>query len=218
MSILKLKVLGKIVDSGLVAVVRAETSEQAERIAEACARGGVAAIEITFTVPGAASVIAHLAKIYKSGEILVGAGTVLDPETARAAILAGAHFVVSPSLNLETARLCNRYQIPYMPGAGTVRDVVEAMESGADIVKVFPGEILGPAFVKAVKGPLPQAALMPTGGVSLENVAEWIHAGCVAVGVGGNLTAGAKKGDFQSITDLAKQFVDKIQKARQKSS
>jgi 2-dehydro-3-deoxyphosphogluconate aldolase/(4S)-4-hydroxy-2-oxoglutarate aldolase len=218
MSILKLKVLGKIVDSGLVAVVRAESSEQAARIAEACARGGVAAIEITFTVPGATNVIADLAKIYKSGEILVGAGTVLDPETARAAILAGAHFVVSPSLNVETARLCNRYQIPYVPGAGTVRDVVEAMESGADIVKVFPGEILGPAFVKAVKGPLPQAALMPTGGVSLENVAEWIHAGCVAVGVGGNLTAGAKKGDFQSITDLAKQFVEKIQQARHKSS
>jgi len=218
MSILKLKVLGKIVDSGLVAVVRGESSDQAARIAEACARGGVAAIEITFTVPGATSVIADLAKIYQSGEILVGAGTVLDPETARAAILAGAHFVVSPSLNVETARLCNRYQIPYMPGAGTVRDVVEAMESGADIVKVFPGEILGPAFVKAVKGPLPQAALMPTGGVSLENVVEWIHAGCVAVGVGGNLTAGAKKGDFQSITDLAKQFVEKIQQARQKSS
>jgi 2-dehydro-3-deoxyphosphogluconate aldolase / (4S)-4-hydroxy-2-oxoglutarate aldolase len=218
MSILKLEVLGKIVDSGLVAVVRAESSDQGARIAEACARGGVAAIEITFTVPGATNVIADLAKIYKSGEILVGAGTVLDPETARAAILSGAHFVVSPSLNVETARLCNRYQIPYIPGAGTVRDVVEAMECGADIVKVFPGEILGPAFVKAVRGPLPQAALMPTGGVSLENVAEWIHAGCVAVGVGGNLTAGAKKGDFQSITDLAKQFVEKIRQARQKSS
>jgi len=218
MSILKLNVLSKIVDSGLVAVIRAESSQQAEQIAEACARGGAAAIEITFTVPGAVNVIADLAKIYQSGEILLGAGTVLDPETARAAILAGAHFVVSPSLNVETARLCNRYQIPYMPGAGTVRDVVEAMESGADIVKVFPGEILGPAFVKAVKGPLPQAALMPTGGVSLENVAEWIHAGCVAVGVGGNLTAGAKKGDFQSITDIAKQFVEKIQKARHKSS
>ena len=218
MSILKLNVLSKIVDSGLVAVIRAESSQQAEQIAEACARGGAAAIEITFTVPGAVNVIADLAKIYQSGEILLGAGTVLDPETARAAILAGAHFVVSPSLNVETARLCNRYQIPYMPGAGTVRDVVEAMESGADIVKVFPGEILGPAFVKAVKGPLPQAALMPTGGVSLENVAEWIHAGCVAVGVGGNLTADAKKGDFQSITDIAKQFVEKIQKARHKSS
>jgi 2-dehydro-3-deoxyphosphogluconate aldolase/(4S)-4-hydroxy-2-oxoglutarate aldolase len=214
MSILKLKVLGKIVESGLVAVVRAENSDQAARIAEACARGGVAALEITFTVPGAALVIEDLAKKCRSGEILLGAGTVLDPETARAAILAGAQFVVSPSLSVETARLCNRYQVPYMPGAGTVREVVEAMEYGADIVKIFPGETLGPAFVKAVKGPLPQASLMPTGGVSLENVAEWIKAGCVAVGVGGNLTGGARKGAFQSITDLARQFIEKIKQAR----
>jgi 2-dehydro-3-deoxyphosphogluconate aldolase/(4S)-4-hydroxy-2-oxoglutarate aldolase len=212
----KLKVLEKSVGSGLVAVVRAESSDQAARIAEACARGGVGAIEVTFTVPGAAAVIADLVKTYKSGEILIGAGTVLDPETARAAILVGAQFVVSPSLNASTARLCNRYQIPYMPGAGTIREVVEAMECGADIVKAFPGEILGPAFVKAVTGPLPQASLMPTGGVSLENVGEWIEAGSVAVGVGGNLTGGAKRGDFQSITDLAKQFIARIQQARGK--
>jgi 2-dehydro-3-deoxyphosphogluconate aldolase / (4S)-4-hydroxy-2-oxoglutarate aldolase len=216
MSIAKLKILGKIVESGLVAVVRAESSDQAERIGEACVHGGVGAIELTFTVPGAAAVIAHLTKTYQSGEILIGAGTVLDPETARAAILAGAQFVVSPSVNTDTARLCNRYQVPYMPGAGTTRDVVEAMECGADIVKVFPGELLGPAFVKAVLGPLPQASLMPTGGVSLENVADWIEAGCVAVGVGGNLTAGAKKGDFQSITEVAKQFIARIQQARGK--
>jgi len=211
-----MKVLEKIIGSGLVAVVRAESSERAARIAVACARGGVGAVEVTFTIPGAAAVIADLAKAYKSGEILVGAGTVLDPETARVAILAGAQFVVSPSLNAATSRLCNRYQIPYMPGAATLREVIEAMECGADIVKAFPGELLGPAFVKAVTGPLPQASLMPTGGVSLENVGEWIKAGSVAVGVGGNLTAGAKRGDFQSITDLAKQFGDKIQQARAK--
>jgi len=144
----------------------------------------------------------------------LGAGTVLDPETARIAILAGAQFVVSPSLNPETARLCNRYQIPYMPGAATIREVIEAMECGAVIVKVFPGETLGPAFVKAVKGPLPQASLMPTGGVTLENVGEWIKAGSVAIGVGSNLTAGAKTGDFSSITHLARQFVEKIKEAR----
>ena len=214
MSMMKLKVLGKIVDSGLVAVVRAESSEQAARIVDACAQGGVAAVEITFTVPGAANVIADLSRRFTGDQILVGAGTVLDPETARAAILSGAQFVVSPCLNLETARLCNRYQVPYMPGAGSVKEVVEAMERGADIVKVFPGETLGPAFVKAVRGPLPYASLMPTGGVALENVAEWIHAGCVAVGVGGNLTAGAKKGAFQSITDLARQFIARIRQAR----
>jgi len=197
----------------LVAVIRAENSDQAARIAEAAASGGVAALEITFTVPGAAGVIEHLAK-KRSAEILLGAGTVLDPETARIAILAGGQFVVSPALNPETARLCNRYQVPYMPGASTLREVIEAMECGADIVKVFPGEILGPAFVKAVKGPLPQAQLMPTGGVSLENVAQWIHAGSVAIGVGGHLTAGAKTGDFASITHIARQFVEKIREAR----
>jgi len=214
MPLSKIKVLSRIVESGLVAIVSADSSDQAERIAEACALGGVAAVEITFTVPGAAAVISDLAKRYSSGEILLGAGTVLDPETARIAILAGAQYIISPSLNVGTARLCNRYQIPYMPGAGSVRDIVEAMECGADIIKVFPGESLGPDFVKAARGPLPQANLMPTGGVSIDNVASWIHAGCVAVGVGGHLTAGAKTGDFQSITDLAKRFIDVIQKAR----
>jgi len=121
--------------------------------------------------------------------------------------------VVSPSLNPETARLCNRYQIPYIPGASTLREVIEGMECGADIVKVFPGETLGPAFVKAVRGPLPQASHMPTGGVRLKNVGEWIQAGCVAVGVGGSLTDGAKTGDFQSITEMSRQFVAWIRQA-----
>jgi len=213
---LKLKVLGKVIQSGLVAIVRTNSSDQAARIGEACARGGAAAIEITFTVPGATAVIEALAKQYASGEILIGAGTVLDPETARIAILAGAQYIVSPSVSPETARLCNRYQVPYMPGASTMREIVDAMECGADIVKLFPGETLGPAFVKAVKGPLPQASLMPTGGVAIDNVAEWIKAGAVAVGVGGSLTAGAQSGNFQQITDTAKQFIERIQQARKK--
>jgi 2-dehydro-3-deoxyphosphogluconate aldolase/(4S)-4-hydroxy-2-oxoglutarate aldolase len=211
--IVKSEVLARILTSGLVSVIRADSHDQAERIADACAQGGVAALEITYTVPRATSVIEHLAKKL-SGDILLGAGTVLDPETARIAILAGAKFVVSPSLSPETARLCNRYQIPYMPGAATIREVIEAMECGAEIVKVFPGEILGPAFVKAVKAPLPHASLMPTGGVTLANVGEWIKAGSAAVGVGSNLTAGAKTGDFSSITHLARQFVEKIKEAR----
>jgi 2-dehydro-3-deoxyphosphogluconate aldolase / (4S)-4-hydroxy-2-oxoglutarate aldolase len=215
MSITKTEVLSKIVESGLVAVIRAEGPEQASCMAEACAQGGAAALEITFTVPGASKVIEHLAKEFR-GKILVGAGTVLDPETARIAILAGAEFVVSPAVSTATARLCNRYRVPYMPGAATMGEVIEALECGADIVKVFPGEVLGPAFVKAVKGPLPQAQLMPTGGVGIENVAEWIKAGAVAVGVGGNLTAGAKTGDFASITALARQFVEKIKEARKR--
>lgn len=212
----KLAILQKIMESGLVAVVRADNSEKAFKIADACIAGGVAAIEITFTVPGAVDVIKDLCNRYNSGEIIIGAGTVLDPETARAAILAGAQYVVSPSLNVETVRLCNRYQIPVMPGAMTIKEVVEAMEAGADIVKVFPGEIFGPKFIKAVKGPVPQAPLMPTGGVSLDNVEEWIRAGCVAVGAGSSLTAGAKTGDYQLITDVARQFIAKIRQARGK--
>jgi 2-dehydro-3-deoxyphosphogluconate aldolase / (4S)-4-hydroxy-2-oxoglutarate aldolase len=211
----KWEVLQRIADSGLVAVVRAEDPSQAAQIAEALAEGGVGAIEIAFTVPGAADVIKCLAQ---SGslhrKILLGAGTVLDPETARIAILAGAAYIVSPSLNVDTARLCNRYQVPYLPGAGTLREIVEALECGAGIIKIFPGESLGPDFIKAVKAPLPQAPLMPTGGVSLENVAAWVKAGCVAVGVGGHLTAGAKTGDFDSVTRSAKAFVARIQEAR----
>ncbi len=210
----KLNVLQKIMDSGVVAVVRAESSEQAVKIADACLKGGVAAIEITFTVPGAADVIKDLAANYKNGEIIIGAGTVLDSETARIAILAGAQYIVSPSFNAETVKLCNRYQVPIMAGCMTIKEVVEAMEAGTDIIKLFPGEALGASFVKALKGPLPQAPVMPTGGVGLDNVADWIKAGCVAVGVGGNLTAGAKKGDYESITEIGKQFIEKVRQAR----
>ncbi|WP_378956630.1 bifunctional 2-keto-4-hydroxyglutarate aldolase/2-keto-3-deoxy-6-phosphogluconate aldolase [Pelosinus sp. sgz500959] len=212
--IAKFNRIQRITKSGVVAVVRGDTSEQALRVAEACRKGGVNAIEITFTIPGASKVIEDLTKAYKDDEMIIGAGTVLDPETARIAILAGAQYIVSPSFNLETVKLCNRYQIPIMTGAMTIDGVVAAMEAGVDIVKIFPGEVFGPSFIKAIKGPLPQANLMPTGGVSLENVDQWIKAGCVAVGVGSNLTGGAKTGDYQLITDIAKQFVEKVKIAR----
>lgn len=212
----KIKVLQRILDAGLVAVVRAENSDQALRIAEAVQIGGCPAIEITFTTPGAQRVIEDLAARYKSDEMIIGAGTVLDPETARIAILSGATYVVSPSINLETIRLCNRYQVPIMPGAMTIKEVVTAMEAGADIIKLFPGEAFGPTMIKAIKGPLPQAPLMPTGGVSVDNATEWIKAGAVALGVGGSLTAGAKTGDYDSITRIAKEFIAKIQEARGK--
>lgn len=211
---LKLRVLGRIVDSGLVAVIRADNSDDAIRIAGACAEGGAAAIEITFTVPGAARVIEELSKRNNSETLVVGAGTVLDSETARIAALSGAQFIVSPALNAGTAQFCNRYQIPYLPGAATVREVIEAMEAGADIVKVFPGETLGPRFVRAVKSALPHASLMPTGGVSVENVREWIEAGCVAVGAGGHLTRAAAAGDYRSVTELTKRFIEQIRQAR----
>ncbi len=207
-------VLTKICDSGVVAVVRAENGEKAKRIADACLEGGVPAIELTFTVPMAHKVIEELAKEYSGGEMILGAGTVMDSETARIAILSGAQYIVSPYFNAETVRLCNRYRVPCMPGAMTIKEVVEAMESGADIVKVFPGEAFGPKILKAIKGPVPQAKMMPTGGVDLSNVGEWIKAGAVAVGAGGSLTKGAKTGDYKAITETAKEFIAKVKEAR----
>ena len=213
----KADVITSIKTTGLVAVIRAENTEQAYRITEACIEGGVAAIEITFTVPGALAVIQYLSSKYNSGEILVGAGTVLDPETARIAILEGAQYVVSPYLNVDTVRLCNRYQIACMPGAMTVREVVECMEAGADIIKIFPGELFGAAIIKAIQTPLPQAQLMPTGGVSIDNVGEWIQAGACAVGVGGDLTGPAKSGEYSIIIDRARKYIGKINEARRKA-
>ncbi|RYG63671.1 bifunctional 4-hydroxy-2-oxoglutarate aldolase/2-dehydro-3-deoxy-phosphogluconate aldolase [bacterium] len=212
----KLDILHRLTSVGLVAVVRAESAEQAIRISEATLEGGCPAIEVTFTVPGAHKVIEALAERYKASELILGAGTVLDPETARIAILSGATYVVSPSLNLETVRLCNRYQVPIMPGAMTIREVIEAMEAGADIIKLFPGEAFGPGFIKSIKGPLPQAPLMPTGGVDVENVGEWIAAGAVAVGAGSSLIGAAKTGDYAKITATAREFIAKIAEARGK--
>jgi 2-dehydro-3-deoxyphosphogluconate aldolase/(4S)-4-hydroxy-2-oxoglutarate aldolase len=212
----KEQIISRIREIGLVAVVRAESEDKAVRITEACLEGGVAAIEITFTVPGAHKVIETLANRFSQEQIVLGAGTVLDSETARIAILSGAQYVVSPHLNLDTVKLCNRYRIACMPGAMTIREVIECMEAGADIVKVFPGELFGPKIIKSIKGPVPQAELMPTGGVSVENAAEWIKAGAVALGAGSSLTAGAKTGDYKKIIETARQFIQIIKEARDK--
>lgn len=210
----KFDVLQRITSVGVVAVVRADNEEQAIKISEACIKGGIPAIEMTFTVPGAAECIKTLKKTFKPSELIVGAGTVLDSETARVAILAGAEYIVSPGFDLETAKLCNRYQIPYMPGCVTITEMIRAMEAGCDIIKLFPGNLTGPSYVKSVKGPLPQINIMPTGGVSLSNVKDWINAGVVAVGTGSDLTAPAKSGDYNGVVDLAKQFVKAVKEAR----
>jgi len=207
-------ILTRIQDAGIVAVVRAEDTDTAIRITDACIEGGVAAIELTFTVPHADKVIEELAKRYTSDEIILGAGTVLDAATARIAMLSGAEYIVSPALDIDTLKMCNRYRVPMMPGIMTVREALLAMENGADILKVFPGELFGPKIIKAIKGPIPYAKMMPTGGVNVDNVGEWIKAGAVAVGAGGALTAGAKTGDFNKITETAKQFVANINAAR----
>lgn len=207
----KEQVITKIKEAGLVAVVRAESSEKAVEITEACIEGGVAAIELTFTVPFAHNVIEDLAKRYGgSGKIILGAGTVLDPETARIAILSGAEYVVSPSLNLETIKLCNRYRVPVMPGIMTLTEAVTAMEAGADIIKVFPGQLFGPQIIKAIRGPIPYAQIMPTGGVNADNAGEWIEAGAVAVGAGGKLVSGS----YEEIVAAAQKFLKNIKLAR----
>lgn len=209
------KVVERITEGGLVAVVRAESIEQAERITEACIEGGVAAIELTFTVPKAHRLIEHMADRYSgSNEITIGAGTVLDSETARTAILSGAQYVVSPHLDERIVTLCNRYAVACMPGIFTPTEAVRALELGVDILKVFPGDIATPKFIKSLLGPLPQARMMPSGGVSVDNVEEWIKAGAVAVGAGGSLTGKAKDGNYAAITETAKLFIEKIRHAR----
>ncbi len=212
----KEQILTRIQDCGIVAVVRAETSDEAERIVDACMEGGVAAIELTFTVPHADKVIESLAKKYSPEDIILGAGTVMDAPTARIAMLSGANYIVSPYFDAETVKMCNRYRTAVMPGIMTVREAVMAMEAGADILKVFPGDLYGPKIIKDIKGPIPYAKMMPTGGVTAENVGEWIKAGAVAVGAGGSLTAGAKSGDYALITETAKKFVANIKEARAK--
>jgi 2-dehydro-3-deoxyphosphogluconate aldolase/(4S)-4-hydroxy-2-oxoglutarate aldolase len=211
-------IITSICNVGIVAVVRADNSDQALRIADACLEGGISAMEITFTIPAAHKVIDALSQAYPNGEMIIGAGTVMDPETARIAILSGAHFVVSPYMNLETVKHCNRYRLPCMPGAITIKEVVEAMEAGSDMIKLFPGEVFGTKMIKAIHGPIPQAKLMPTGGVDILNAKEWIKAGAAALGAGSSLIGGAKMGNYTDITAKAKQFVSLIKEAREEIS
>ena len=210
----KFDVLTRIAKCGVVAVVRAKNEEEAINIAKACTDGGVESTEVTFTVPGADRVIRALKEQIPASKLCVGAGSVLDPETARAAILAGAEFIVAPSWNMEVALLCNRYQVPYVPGCQTIKEIVTAMEYGSDVIKVFPGDMLGPDFIKDVKGPLPYCDLMPSGGVNLENAGEWIKKGAVAISSGSHLTAPAAKGDLAETTVRARQYVEAVKAAR----
>ena len=176
--------------------------------------GGVAAIELTFTVPHEDKLIEAMRAKYSSGEIIIGAGTVMDAATARIAILAGAEYIVSPYFDPETVKTCNRYGIPSMPGIYTPTEAVHAMECGADVLKVFPGDIATPSFIKDIHGPIPNAVMMPSGGVDVDNVKDWIKAGAVAVGAGSSLIKGAKTGDYDLITETGKLFVERIKEAR----
>lgn len=207
--------LKRVIDGGIVAVVRFADPRPLVEVVRALAEGGVTVAEVTFTVPNAIDVIRE-AKRQLGDRVLLGAGTVLDPETARAAFLAGAEFVVAPSLNLDVIRMCRRYDKLVMPGAFTPTEIVTAWEAGADIVKVFPADVVGPAFFKAMRGPLPQVKLMPTGGVDLTTAAEFLKAGAVCLGVGSQLVDPklVAAGDFARITQLARQYVEIVKQHR----
>jgi 2-dehydro-3-deoxyphosphogluconate aldolase/(4S)-4-hydroxy-2-oxoglutarate aldolase len=204
----------RILDAGLVVVIRAGSADLAEKMAKACFEGGITVMEVALTTPDGLNLIHKLQQSLGPQGALIGAGTVLDAPTARQAIDAGARYIVTPVVDEETIRLCNRYQIPSLPGAMTVREIILALEAGADIVKLFPGETLGPAFLRAVLAPLPHAPLMPTGGVSAGNAAEWIAAGAVALGVGGSVTTPADQGDFAAVARRARELVAIISAAR----
>jgi 2-dehydro-3-deoxyphosphogluconate aldolase / (4S)-4-hydroxy-2-oxoglutarate aldolase len=208
--------LGRILDGGIVAVIRAETGEHLVRVIGTLAEEGITATEITFTVPDAIDVIRQVRRELGDAVVL-GAGTVLDPETARAALLAGAEYIVSPTVNLDVIRLCRRYDAVVMPGALTPTEVLSAWEAGADVVKIFPADLGGPPYLKTLRGPLPQVRLMPTGGVDLTTAEAFLQAGACCLGVGSQLVEpkAVAAGDFARLRDLARQYADIVRRFRE---
>jgi len=207
--------LKRIVSGGIVAVVRSDKSAELVKVVQALADGGVTAAEVTFTVPDAIDVI-HQIRREVGDAVVLGAGTVLDSETARAALLAGAEYIVAPTLDLEVIRLCRRYDKAVMPGAFTPTEVLTAWEAGADVVKIFPADVGGPAYLKALRGPLPQIRVMPTGGVDLSTAEAFLAAGACCLGVGSALVdpKAISTGDLARIRDLAAQYVAIVRRVR----
>jgi len=208
-------IIQQVEATGIVAIIRAADSAQLIDVVSALRDGGVTCIEVTMTTPNALEVIRQ-ARTACGESAAIGVGTVLDAQTARAAILAGAQFVVAPVLDLPTIETCKRYSVPVMPGAMTPTEIVRAWQAGADFVKVFPTSTLGATFIKDLRGPLPQIKLVPTGGVNLDTVADFIKAGCAAVGVGGALVSSQAlaKRDLTAIRRTATEFLERIRQAR----
>jgi 2-dehydro-3-deoxyphosphogluconate aldolase / (4S)-4-hydroxy-2-oxoglutarate aldolase len=208
-------ILKRVLDGGIVAVVRAESGESLVKVVRALAEGGVTAAEITFTVPDAVDVIRQVRKEIGDAVVL-GAGTVLDTETARIALLAGAEYIVTPTVNVDVIRLCRRYDKVIMSGAFTPTEVLTAWEAGADVVKIFPAEIGGPPYLKALRGPLPQVRVMPTGGVDLNTAESFLKAGACCLGVGGSLVEpkAVAGGDYARLRDLAGQYAAIVRRFR----
>jgi 2-dehydro-3-deoxyphosphogluconate aldolase/(4S)-4-hydroxy-2-oxoglutarate aldolase len=207
--------LRQILDCGIVAVVRSPDSRQLVEVVRALADGGVGVAEITMTVPDALDVVRQVRREL-GDRVLLGAGTILDPETGRAALLAGAEYLVAPTLNLDLIRLCQRYDKLVMPGAFTPTEILTAWEAGADVVKVFPAEVVGPAFFKALRGPLPQIRLMPTGGVDLNTAGEFLRAGACCLGLGSQLVEpkAVAERNFDRIRELARKYVEVVRQVR----
>lgn len=213
----KYEAIKAVQKSGVIAVVRGFSEQNAYKIAKASIKGGVKAIELAFTSPSANVTISHLVQEYKNDkEVVVGAGTVLDPATARMAIVAGAKFIVSPSFNAQTAMLCNTYAVPYIPGCFTPTEVQTAMSYGADVVKIFPGSVSGKTIINEMHGPFPYVNIMPTGGVSLSNMHEWFEDGAFVVGVGGALSGPGKKENYDAVTKNAQDFHNELVKIRKR--
>lgn len=196
-------ILTQITDSRVVAVIRGNSAEEAVQLTKAAVEGGIRTIELTYTTPQVQKAFEELQEI----DALLGAGTVLDAETARHAILFGAKFVVSPHFSEEVAKVCNRYGIPYLPGCMTIREMVLALESGCDILKLFPANNFDPSFIKSVKGPLPHVQIMPTGGINANNMQDWLEAGAVAVGVGSDLNKAYKVGGYEAVVEASKKYI-----------
>lgn len=214
---IKINTLKALADCGVVAVVRGNSKEVGVEISKSCIKGGVKAIEVTYTNKFANDIIKDLSEEFNGqDDVIIGAGTVLDPETARAAMLAGAKYIVSPAFDAETAKICNRYKVPYIPGVMTINEIIAAHEVGVDFVKLFPGSAFGQGYIKAIKGPLPYANIMVTGGVNLDNLDSWIKAGVDSVGIGGELNKLGEEGKFEEITSICESYIAKLKEARGK--
>lgn len=214
---IKINTLKSLANCGVVAVVRGNSKEVGVEISRSCIKGGVKAIEVTYTNKFANDIIKELSEEFQSqDDVIIGAGTVLDAETARAAMLAGAKYIVSPAFDAETAKICNRYKVPYIPGVMTINEIIEAHEVGVDFVKLFPGSAFGQGYIKAIKGPIPYANIMVTGGVNLENLDSWIKAGVDVVGIGGELNKLGEEGKFEEIISICESYIDKLNEARSK--
>jgi 2-dehydro-3-deoxyphosphogluconate aldolase/(4S)-4-hydroxy-2-oxoglutarate aldolase len=211
----KVEILKTIRETGVIAIMRAQSSDQLIAAADAIKLGGVRAIEVTMTTPGALGVIAEAKERYGS-DVIFGAGTVLDPETGRAAILAGADFVVSPTLNLKLVELCNRYSVPVAPGCYSPTEVLAGWEAGADFIKLFPASIGGPSLVKAILAPLPQVSIIPVGGVNLDTAADFIRSGAAALGVGSSLVNQKllDEGDMEALARRAAAYIEQVRTGR----